>query len=243
MKNVFVTGSSRGIGRAIAIDFAKNGYNVFINASKSLEELENLGNFIITNYNVKCKYFLGDVSNYDVCENIFNDIENNFGNVDVLINNCGISYVGLFSEMKQEDWQKVIDVNVNSVINCSHLAIKSMVLNKCGNIINISSIWGEKGASCEAIYSLSKGAVNSFTKSLAKELGPSNIRVNAISCGVINTSMNSIFDSFELDDLKEAISLMRFGEPNEVSKLALFLSDSLSSYITGQIINVDGCFF
>lgn len=237
MKTAVITGSSRGIGKAIAAEFALNGYHVILNASKSADELNNTYNeFISKGYS--CEAVLADVSDYNECLKLFTR------ETDVLVNNAGISFIGLFNEMTPDEWKRVIDVNLMSAFNCSHIALKSMLKKHKGNIINISSMWGDKGASCEAVYSASKGAINSFTKALAKENGLSGIRVNAISCGVINTEMNSCFNEEEKEALKDEISLSRFGEPKEVAKLALFLSnDDSAGYINGQIITIDGCMY
>ena len=158
-----------------------------------------------------------------------------------MVNNAGISHIGLFTDMTPESWKHLIDVNLMSAFNCSHIALKTMIKNHCGNIINISSIWGERGASCEVVYSASKGGINSFTKALAKEVGLSGIRVNAISCGVIDTKMNACFDEEEKAALCDEISLARFGKAEEIAKLAYFLAeDDKSGYINGQIITADG---
>ncbi len=234
MKTAIITGSSRGIGKAIAEEFAKNGYHVVINASKSADELnETLDEFKAKGYN--CEAVLADVSDYRQCENLFKS------DADVLVNNAGISHIGLFSDMSPSDWKRLIDVNLNSVFNCTHIALKSIFKKHCGSIINISSIWGDKGASCEAVYSASKGGINAFTKAMAKEMGLSGIRVNAISCGVIDTKMNACFNEEEKNALKDEISLARFGTPEEVAKLAVFLAnDNTAGYINGQVITIDG---
>ncbi|MCD8035946.1 MAG: 3-oxoacyl-ACP reductase FabG [Clostridiales bacterium] len=234
MKTAVITGSSRGIGKAIAEEFAKNGYYVVINASKSADELnETLNEFKAKGYS--CEAVLADVSDYSQCENLFKS------DADVLVNNAGISHIGLFSDMSPSYWKRLIEVNLNSVFNCTHIALKSMLKKHCGSIINISSVWGDKGASCEAVYSASKGGINAFTKAMAKEMGLSGIRVNAISCGVIDTKMNACFDEEERSALKDEISLARFGTPKEVAKLAVFLAnDNTSGYINGQVITIDG---
>ncbi len=234
MKTAVVTGSSRGIGKAIAEEFAKNGYHVILNASKSENELnEALEEFKAKGYS--CEAVLADVSDYSQCGRLFEKAP------DVLVNNAGISHIGLFSDMMPEQWRRIIDVNLMSVFNCTHFAVRAMLKKHSGNIINISSMWGDKGASCEAVYSASKGGINAFTKAMAKELGLSGIRVNAISCGVIETKMNSCFDEEEKAALRDEISLARFGTPKEVAKLAVFLSnDSASGYINGQVITIDG---
>lgn len=234
MKTAVITGSSRGIGKAIAEEFAKNGYHVILNASKSADELNAVyEEFISKGYS--CEAVLADVSDYEECKKLFIKAP------DVLVNNAGISHIGLFTDMTPESFKHLIDVNLMSAFNCSHIALKTMIKNHCGNIINISSIWGERGASCEVVYSASKGGINSFTKALAKEVGLSGIRVNAISCGVIDTKMNACFDEEEKAALCDEISLARFGKAEEIAKLAYFLAeDDKSGYINGQIITADG---
>lgn len=234
MKTAVITGSSRGIGKAIAEEFAKNGYHVILNASKSADELNDAyEEFLSKGYS--CEAVLADVSDYEECKKLFIKAP------DVLVNNAGISHIGLFTDMPPESFKHLIDVNLMSAFNCSHIALKTMIRNHCGNIINISSIWGERGASCEVVYSASKGGINSFTKALAKEVGLSGIRVNAISCGVIDTKMNACFDEEEKAALCDEISLARFGKAEEIAKLAYFLAeDDKSGYINGQIITADG---
>ncbi len=234
MKTAVITGSSRGIGKAIAEEFAKNGYHVILNASKSADELNDAyEEFLSKGYS--CEAVLADVSDYEECKKLFIKAP------DVLVNNAGISHIGLFTDMTPESFKHLIDVNLMSAFNCSHIALKTMIKNHCGNIINISSIWGERGASCEVVYSASKGGINSFTKALAKEVGLSGIRVNAISCGVIDTKMNACFDEEEKAALCDEISLARFGKAEEIAKLAYFLAeDDKSGYINGQIITADG---
>lgn len=238
-KTVFVTGASRGIGKAIAALFAVEGYNVAIMCKSSKRELEETEKELKV-YTPNVLALMGDLGEYKVARNAVEQIESKFGCVDVLVNNAGISYIGLFNTMRPDEWKRVIDTNFNAVLNCTHSVLQNMIRVHRGNIINISSMWGEKGASCEAVYSATKGAVNSFTKAMAKELAPSNIRVNAISCGVIDTQMNSFLSPSEKMALKEEIPLGRFGSAEEVAKLALYLAEKDSAYITGQIINIDG---
>ena len=238
-KTVLITGSSRGIGKSIALCFGRAAYNVVLNASKSEAELAQT-KAQLEHEHIPCMAFLGDVSDYSVCQNLFQEISAVFGSVDILINNAGISHIGLFSDMTPDMWQRIMAANTFSAMNCSHLAIPSMVQKKQGIIINISSIWGNTGASCEAIYSASKGAVNGFTKALAKELAPSGIRVNAIACGVIQTQMNADLSKEEEIALTEDIPLCRFGTADEIAKAALFLAEESSSYITGQVLTIDG---
>ncbi len=238
-KNVLVTGSSRGIGKAIAFAFGQAGYRIILNASKSTDELQSTYQEL-KQAGISCYPIQADVSQYEECAQLFRESEAVFGEIDILVNNAGISHIGLFSDMTPSQWQQIIEANLYSVFHCTHLALPSMIRKHAGNIINISSMWGESGASCEAVYAASKGGINSFTKSMAKELGPSQIRVNAISCGVIDTKMNACFTTEEKQALLEEISLMRFGKAAEVAELAVFLSSPKASYITGQIITIDG---
>ena len=162
-----------------------------------------------------------------------------FGQVDVLINNAGISVVGLFQDMGENEWHRICNTNIDSVFNCCHFAVKDMMKRHCGKIINISSVWGLYGASCEVAYSASKGAVNSFTKALAKELAPSHIQVNAIACGAIDTSMNGHLSKEELDELACEIPAGTLGKPEGVARLVKLMLES-DDYLTGQVIQYDG---
>lgn len=235
---VLVTGSSRGIGRAIAIKFAENGYNVVINCVKNKELLEQTKKEI-ESLHVSCLAIVGDVGDYTFAKDMFLKIEQSFGRIDVLVNNAGISYIGLFQDMKIEDWNKIINTNLTSVFNCSTLAIPYMVEKKSGKIINISSVWGNVGASCEVAYSATKGAMNSLTKALAKELAPSNIQVNGVACGAIDTTMNQFLDEDELLNLISEIPSGRLGKTEEVADLVYQLACK-NEYLTGQVISLDG---
>ena len=238
-KTVLVTGSSRGIGKAIAHAFGKAGCRVVLNASRSQIQLEQTQKEL-EQMGVPCLSVLADVSAYTACQDMFAQIHDTFGSVDILVNNAGISHIGLFTDMTPADWQHILAVNRESVLNCTHLAVPDMVHKKDGVILNISSMWGSVGASCEAVYAASKGGIHAFTKSMAKELGPSGIRVNAIACGVIDTEMNACFTDKERLDLMDDIALMRFGKPEEVADLAVFLAAKTASFLTGQIITLDG---
>ena len=240
-KVVLVTGASRGIGRAIAIEFAKEGAIIAINYSKdeigikeTREMISNIGNYV--------RIYKADVSDYKEVKGMVSQIISELGGIDILVNNAGISKVGLFSDMGEEAWDNIIDTNLKGVYNCTHNVIAYMQGKKRGNIINISSIWGSHGASCEVIYSAAKGGVDAFTRSLALELAPSNIRVNAIAPGVIDTSMNSNLTKEENEVLKDEIPLQRFGLAEDVGKLAVFLADDKTNYITGQVLTIDGGF-
>lgn len=238
-KVALITGSSRGIGKSIAVELSKAGAAVVINYSKDKEGAEETLKLIKDGggYGIILK---GDVSVYEDVNNMIDEIINKFQRLDILVNNAGISKIGLFMDAKESEWNKLLDVDLKGVINCSHYALKYMTAQKRGNIINISSIWGGVGASCEVIYSAAKGAVNSFTKALAKEMAPSNIRVNAIAPGVIDTDMNSFLSEEEKFNLTNEIPMMRFGSVEDIGKLASFLASDDSNYITGQIITVDG---
>lgn len=237
-RTVLISGASRGIGKAIALKFASEKYNICINCKTNKDLLEELKKTILDG-GCDCMSFVGDVSVPDVAKEMYESIYKHFNKVDIVVNNAGISYIGLLQDMSFEEWDQVIRTNLYSVFNCSKFAIDSMVRNKFGKIINISSVWGNVGASCEVAYSSSKGAVNSFTRALAKELAPSNIQVNAISCGMIDTDMNSSFDISEKEEIINSIPAMRIGEASEVADLVFYLA-SAPSYINGQIIGIDG---
>lgn len=237
-KTVLVTGSSRGIGKAIAVKFAKKGFNVVINCAHQ-EELLQKTKAEIESYQVSCHAFLGDIGQYAQAKELFGQIKKLFGGLDVLVNNAGIAYVGLFSDMSPADWEKVMSTNLTSVFNCCSLAVPDMVKNKYGKIINISSVWGNVGASCEVAYSASKGGMNAFTKALAKELAPSNIQVNAVACGAIDTEMNQFLEDEELLQLIDEIPSNRLGRAEEVADLVYHLAYK-NEYLTGQIIGLDG---
>ncbi len=237
-KVVLVTGASRGIGKAIAIKFAKKGYNVIINCAHRERELLQAQKEI-SSYQVGCTAFLGDMGKMEDCEKLFALIRKQYGSLDVLVNNAGVDYIGLLQDMSSEDWDKILHMNLTSVFNCCKLAIPYMVHQKQGKIINISSVWGVAGASCEAAYSATKGGINALTRALAKELGPSNIQVNAIACGAIDTEMNQWMEEDELIALVDEIPAGRLGKAEEVADLAYHLGYK-ESYLTGQIIGLDG---
>ena len=213
-KTVLVTGASRGIGKAIAIKFARKGYNVAISCIRNEERLMQTKKEI-ENYQVPCLAYMGDMGNMDCCKEFFAKVKKQFGGVDVLVNNAGVSYIGLLQDMSSEDWNKMLHMNLTSVFNCCKLAIPYMVHQKQGKIINISSVWGIAGASCEAAYSATKGGINALTRALAKELGPSNIQVNAIACGAIDTEMNQWMEEDELIALVDEIPAGRLGKPKK----------------------------
>ena len=192
-KTVLITGASRGIGRAIAVAFAKADYNLVITCSRSESELLSLKDELETVYSVDVLASIGDISDYEYVVRLFAHGKERFHGVDVLINNAGISYIGLIEDMTIEEWNRIVGVNLTSVFSTSKLAIPYMLSKQAGKIINISSVWSTVGASCEVAYSACKGGMNSFTRGLAKELAPSNIQVNAIACGCIDPQMNRCF--------------------------------------------------
>ena len=237
-KTALITGASRGIGRAIAIEFAKEGANIVINYSKdelgAEETLKILKGIGVVAYKIK-----EDVSSFKGAEKIIDFTLKSFGKIDILVNNAAKSTIGLFMDSSKEEIENILNKHLLRPLNLSKMAIPHMI-NKNGVILNISSLWGEVGASCEVLYSTSKGGINLFTKALAKEMAPSNIRVNAIAPGVIDTSMNSFLSKEDRKDLEEEIPFGRFGSPEEIGKIAVFLCSKDSSYITGQIIRADG---
>ena len=232
-KVVVVTGSSRGIGANIVKTLAKKGYRVILNYNKSENYAQNVQKELIN-----VDIFKADVSKKAEAVSLINFAIEKYGKIDVLINNAGISQSKLFTDLTDEDWNNIINSNLNSAFFCSREAAKNMIHNKSGLIINISSIWGISGASCEVAYSTSKAALNGFTKALAKELGPSNIRVNAIAPGIINTDMNNYLSNEELESIKEEIPLERIGETIDISKCVEWLIED--NYTTGQIISING---
>lgn len=242
MKTVLVTGASRGIGKAIAKKFVQNGYAVVINSRKSLKELEETRKeleLIANQTGGSVAAFAGDIGEYGFCEELFRKILEQFGPVDILINNAGIANIGLFQDITPELWDTMVRTNLTSVYNCSHLAVPGMVSKKEGKIINISSVWGVCGASCEVAYSATKGGINAFTMALAKELAPSNIQVNAIACGAIDTEMNHMLSEEDRQALCDEIPAGRMGKPEEVAELAYHLATG-ENYLTGQVIKLDG---
>lgn len=239
MKNVLITGASHGIGKAIAELFASRGYRIFINCRSSRKEIIDLAESWSLEYQVPCIPLIYDVSDDREVTAMFEEISLLCHGIDILINNAGVSYIGLLDAMSIDDWNHVINTNLTSVFSCCKQAIPHMLREKRGKIINISSVWGNVGASCEVAYSASKGGVNAFTKALAKELAPSNIQVNAIACGTIDTRMNGCFSAEEREALAEEIPAGRFGKPEEVAALVYQLATG-NDYLTGQIITLDG---
>ncbi len=240
-KTVLVTGASRGIGRAIALHFAKEGCHVFLNSHQSTEELKKVQQEILETFHLSSTLVPGDVGNPDDVRQIFQTIESSVGGLDILVNNAGIAHIGLLTDMTDEEWNHLIQTNLSSVFYCCRQALPYMISQKEGCIINISSMWGTVGASCEVAYSAAKSGIHGFTRALAKELAPSNIRVNALACGVIDTEMNRMLSAEDRIELADEIPSGRFGTPEEVAHLAWQIANA-PSYMTGQIIGIDGGF-
>ena len=238
-KVALVTGASNGIGRGIAVELAKKGAMIAINYNTDEVGAEKTLNIIKENGGYG-KAFKGNVSNYEDSKLLVSNVVESFGKIDILINNAGISKIGFFLDFTPEDIDNIIDVNLKGVINTTHATLPYMLDKKNGSIVNISSMWGLNGASCEAIYSATKGGIIRFTEALGKELAMSNIRVNAVAPGVINTKMNSCLSTEEKEELENEIPMGRFGEVSEIGKVCAFLCSDDSSYITGEVIKVDG---
>ena len=240
-KTVFITGASRGIGAACARRFAKAGYHVFINCKQSVGILHDLRDELRENGG-SCHALIGDVGDPDQVEAMFSTIRQTVGGLDVLVNNAGIVWLGLLTDMTNADWDRMIGTNLSSAFYCSRAAIPYMVSQKQGRIINISSMWGRTGASCEAAYSAAKAGLNGLTMALAKELAPSNIQVNAVACGVIDTDMNAMHSADTMQELADQTPLGRVGAAAEVADSILYLCSDKASFITGQVLGVTGGF-
>ena len=230
MKKALVTGGAGGIGEAISRRLAKDGYFVYINYSRSKEKAEK----IALEINGQAVQF--DISDTDAVKKAIEDI----GTLDLLVNNAGISEIELFTSISQKSADSILNVNLKGTMNCARAVLKDMINRKSGNIINISSMWGQCGASCEVDYSASKAGIIGFTKALAKEVAPSGIRVNCIAPGFIMTEMNRRFSEDDLELIREEIPLGIFGEPRHIADAAAFLASDKSEYITGQVLAVNG---
>ena len=237
MKTILITGAAKGIGKNLAENLAMEGHQIIINyntseesAKKMKEELEEKG--------CSVTIFKADISNKQEAKKLVDFAINTYQRIDILINNAGIDSIGLFTDISEQEWKKILDVNLNSVYYVTQEVVKNMIKQKQGCIINISSIWGIVGASCEVAYSVSKAGIDAMTKSLAKELGPSNIRVNSIAPGIIETSMNDNLSKEEQKEIIKEIPLGRRGKASDVYKCVKWLIED--SYTTGQIISPNG---
>lgn len=239
MKTAVITGASGGIGSAIAAKLASDGYNTVLNYNKSQLKAEKLCEHLVSQ-GFNAVTFKADVSQSEEADALIAFAAKEFGSADILVNNAGIAQQKLFTDITDEDYDRMFNSNVRSVFNCCRAALPYMIHNKWGRIVNISSMWGVCGASCEVHYSASKAAIIGFTKALAKELGLSNIQVNCIAPGVIETDMNSHLTAEEMVALKEEIPLNRIGTPQDVAKTAYFLASSDADYITGQVFGING---
>ena len=237
MKTVIVTGGSRGIGAAIVKELAKNNYNVVLNYNNSEETAKQIQKEL-QEENIKIEIFKADVSKREEVKKLVKFALDKFRNIDVLINNAGIDQIKPFMDITDEDWNKILQVNLNSAFYCSQEVLENMIHNKKGCIINISSIWGITGASCEVHYSVSKAAIDGMTRALAKEMGPSNIRINSIAPGLVDTDMNKDITIEELEELKKEIPLGRIAKPEEIVNSIKWLIED--EYVTGQVISQNG---
>ncbi|MGI6578304.1 MAG: elongation factor P 5-aminopentanone reductase [Eubacteriales bacterium] len=238
-RTVLITGASRGIGAATARAFSRDGYNVAINYFRSYDPAVKLKNDIEAGGG-RAEIYQADVSDNDAVEDMVSAVQNDFGRIDVLVNNAGIAGQRLLTDITIEEWERMFAVNMTGVFLCSKHVAKQMISRKSGKIINISSIWGMTGSSCEVHYSASKAAVIGFTKALAKELGPSNIQVNCVAPGVIETEMNGSLTIEDIMALKDATPLERIGKPEEVAETILFLASEKADFITGQVLSPNG---
>ena len=236
-KVIIITGASRGIGKEIAKGLSKKGYQIIANYNKSEEQAIGLKEELAQE-NIKIDIFKADVSKRKEAEELVKYTINKYGRIDVLINNAGISQIKEFTQITDEDWNNIINTNLNSVFYMTQEVCKNMIHNKNGCIINISSIWGVIGASCEVHYSVRKAGIDAMTKSLAKEMGPSNIRVNSIAPGIINTEMNKKLNEEEINNIKEEIPLEKIGKAQDIEKCIEWLIED--EYTTGQIISING---
>ena len=238
-KTVIVTGASKGIGAATAILFAQKGYNVVINYNNSFESADILCRSLVSN-GFSASIYKANVANKLEVDLMIKETIYKYGSIDVLVNNAGIAYQNLITDTDEVDFDSIIDINLKGVFNCCKAVTSPMVENKCGKIINISSMWGQVGASCEVAYSAAKAGVIGLTKALAKELAPSGITVNAIAPGLIETSMNANLSEEDIKDFIEGIPLGRIGNADDVANAALFLASDEAGYITGQVLGVNG---
>ena len=236
-KTVIVTGGSKGIGESIVKDLSKKEYNVVLNYNKSEENAKKIQKELKEN-GILIDIFKADVSKREEVKKLIEYTLEKYKNIDILINNAGISQTKLFTDITDEDWNRMINTNLNSVFYMTQEVLPNMIHNKNGCIINISSVWGMVGASCEVHYSVSKAGIDAMTKSLAKELGPSNIRVNSIAPGIIKTDMISNLKEEEIKAIEQEIPLEKIGIPDNIVKCVNWLIDD--EYTTGQIISING---
>lgn len=238
-KVALITGGTRGIGRQIAVTLAKEGYDIAVNYMTLSDEVENTKKEV-EKAGVKCITVCGDISKFDDSENIVKEVVNEFGRIDVLVNNAGITKDMLIMRMKREDFESVIDVNLVGTFNVTKNVVPYMMKQRDGRIINLSSVVGISGNAGQTNYSASKAGIIGFTKSLAKEVGSRNILVNAVAPGFIATRMTDVLKDEVKEEISKTIPLKRMGTPQDVANVVKFLASEDSSYITGQVINIDG---
>lgn len=239
-KTAFITGAARGIGKEIALKLAKEGYDVAINYRTMNAELEQLKSQIEQDFNVKCALVQGDVSSFEDAEKMVKETVETLGKIDVLVNNAGITKDGLLMRMAKEDFENVIDINLVGTFNVTRNVIPLMIKQKSGRVINISSVVGVAGNAGQTNYSASKAGIIGFTKSLAREVASRNVLVNAVAPGFIATDMTSVLNDAQKENISTQIPLKRMGTAEDVANLVKFLASEEASYITGQVINVDG---
>lgn len=239
MSVVLITGASRGIGAACARAFAKAGFDVAVNYNRSQEKAESLTREL-SGFGVKAIAVQADVSDGASVRRMFSAVKASLGAVDILINNAGISHVGLMTDMTDDDWNILLQTNLSSVFYCCKSALPDMIRAHNGVIVNLASMWGEVGASCEAAYSAAKAGVIGLTKALAKEVGPSGVRVNAVSPGVVMTDMMKSFSDEDVAALKDETPLMTLGSPEDIAEAVLYLASDKARFITGQVLSVNG---
>lgn len=239
MSTVLITGASRGIGAACAAAFGKAGYDVAVNYNRSKDKAETVA-AELRQFGVRSCAVCADVSDSAQVKAMFDAVRLELGAVDVLVNNAGIAMYGLLTDMSDSDWDRMISSDLSSVFYCCREALPDMIRSHAGAIINIASMWGEVGASCEAAYSAAKAGVIGLTKALAKEVGPSGIRVNAVSPGVVITDMMSGFTEDDISALRADIPLGTLGKPEDIARAVLYLASDEASYITGQVLSVNG---
>lgn len=238
-KVALITGASRGIGRAIALRFAQEGANVAFTYLSSVEKGQALEAELAA-FGIKAKGYRSDASDFKAADDLVTQVMADFGTLDVLINNAGITRDGLLMRMSEQQWDEVLTVNLKSVFNLTKAAIRPMMKAKAGSIINLTSVVGLRGNAGQANYAASKAGIIGFTKSVALELGSRNIRSNAIAPGFIETEMTGELNEKSIEEWKQSIPLKRGGQPDEVADACLFLASDLSRYITGQVLQVDG---
>lgn len=240
MKTVIITGASRGIGSAAAIAFAKQGYSIVLNYNNSKEKALALAKTIRDSYSVDVLAVKADVASSAQVNEMTEKALEQFGSIDILVNNAGIAQQKLFTDITDEDWRRMLDINLTGVFNCCRSVLPCMIRNHSGAIVNISSMWGQTGGSCEVHYSAAKAGIIGLTKALAKEVGPSGIRVNCVAPGVVMTDMMNGFDDETVKELKEDTPLNTLGTPKNIADAIAFLCSDKASFITGQVLSVNG---